>query len=196
MKAPTPEMDSETFLLLSTDESGCIPFPEGAHRKTAPLLQVFCWFVVPLFTLATPLQARLGESVARLEARYGAPVKFQNGSCTRDFQCTYHHGGMTIVVDFLDETSQCESYSNEDGSPFKPEETQALMSVNGRGGKWTLKEDKQTSKRWNLSSGDVVARQDDQNGHTFELRSSWWQNFLDQRPGKTKSEVADRLKDF
>lgn len=256
MKADAPEMDSETLLLLSTDESGRIPFPEGAHCEIAPFLQALCrlhqrgcieyrlsrgciacyltdegrkrksqaadkpaiefrlllprsivlrglagriglsLFVGTLLAMAAPLYARLGESPVRLEARYGAPVKYQNGSCTRDFQCTYHHGGMTIVVDFLDEKSQCESYSNEDGSALKSEEIQALMSINSRGGKWNLKEDSKNLKRWNLSSGDVVARQDDQNGHTFELRSSWWQHFLDQRPTKTNGEANERLKDF
>lgn len=256
MKAATPETNSETLLLLSTDESGRIPFPEGPYGEIASFLQALyrlhhrgcveyrlnrgclaCYlteegwrlraqvteepavefrfllprsfalsglagsiglsaFLIALLALTAPLHARLGESPARLEARYGAPVKFQNGSCTRNFQCTYHHSGMTIVVDFLDEKSQCETYSNEDGTPLKPEETQAIMEINGRGGKWSLKEDTKTAKRWNLSSGDAVAREEDQNGHSFEIRSSWWQNFLDQHLAKATSSVGERLKDF
>ncbi|EDY19246.1 hypothetical protein CfE428DRAFT_3423 [Chthoniobacter flavus Ellin428] len=208
-------MDNETLLLLSTDESERIPFPEGAYCEIASFLQALCrrrqpghalrscgggavlsFLVGMWFILAAPLQARLGESPERLEARYGSPAKFLNGICTRDFQCTYHHNGMTIVVNFLDEKSQSERYSNDDGAPLKPEEIQTLMGLNGRGGKWNLKEGPQDSKKWNLSSGDAVAMQDDKSGHSLEIRSSWWQRFLDQQPSKTKGEISERLKDF
>jgi hypothetical protein len=146
---------------------------------------------------AGPVQARLGESPNRMEARYGVPVKFENGVCARDFRCTYKHGGMIIMVDFLDEKSQCETYSNESGEALAPDDIKYLMEINRRGGKWAAKEDTKDRKRWMLNVNDAIAtEQKNQDGHKLEIRTSWWQHFVDGHPALSSAGVAERLKDF
>ena len=64
-------------------------------------------FLLMLAAACSPsAHARLGESAGRIEARYGAPVKVENGSRSRDFKCTYLHNGFTIAVQFLDDKSE------------------------------------------------------------------------------------------
>ncbi|MDR3404106.1 MAG: hypothetical protein P4L99_16535 [Chthoniobacter sp.] len=252
----TNETNSVIQLLLSSDDDGRIPFPEGNSRQIAAFLRALshlddsghiqrrlhhgyltCYLTdsgkdlkaqaiaaqnegdrcsclasglsqalgracllalaVGLFlSQATPLQARLGDSPARVEARYGAPVKFENGACSRDFQYTYQHDGFLIVVQFLDEKSQCECYSNENGDPLPADIIQRLMEVNGRGSKWSLKEDTESSKQWSLDSGDTFATEQKQNGHRLQIESSWWRHFTSRHLAVPTPKPDDRLKDF
>jgi hypothetical protein len=131
-----------------------------------------------------------------VEARYGPPVKFENGLCTRDFQCTYQHGGITIVVRYLDEKSQSESYSNENGDAIATEEIQRLLEINRRGGKWKLKEDGDSIKKWDLNSGEAMAVYQPNTGHLLEIKTVWWQHFVEQHKAAAATEANQRLKDF
>jgi hypothetical protein len=199
------ESAAEIQLLLSADDTGRVPFPEGRYREIAVFLEALgrldgkghiahrlhngflgcyltgsgmllrsrvmaarneegddhsegsmfhhpaCRVFLPVFLglvlwKATPVQARLGETPERVEARYGVPVKVENGMSARDFQCTYKHGGITIVVHFLDEKSQDECFANDNGDPIAADELQRLLEVNRRGGKWNLKEDNGSAK--------------------------------------------------
>ena len=169
-------------------------FPPARHRKLLP-------FILGLLLAgAVPLQARLGESPGRIEARYGAPVKVDNGIRTRDFQCTYKHGGMVIVVCFLDEKSQCEAYANEAGGPLTDAEIQRLLEINCRGGHWKRGTDKGSSKEWNLNSAEASAayRSGDDQSHPneLEIKTSWWDHYVTSHPGEPVGEVSERLKDF
>jgi len=151
---------------------------------------------VLLLSPATPLHARLGESTDRIQARYGAPVNCENGVCGRDFKFIYKHGGFIIVVYFLDEKSQYESYSNENGDPLAAEEIQSLMEINGRGGKWNLKKGTGSSKQWVSDSGDAFATEQHENGHSLEIKTSWWLHFVDRHPATARTGIKERLKDF
>jgi hypothetical protein len=154
-------------------------------------------FIVAFANLcAIPAQARLGESLSRIEARYGIPVQIENGTCARAFQCTYKHAGITIVVHFLDEKSQYESYSSDNGEPMDEAELQRLLEANRRGGKWTLKKDSGSSKQWDLNSGEVTATYQYKTSHLLEIRSSWWDRYCTEHPADAKGQLNDRLKDF
>jgi len=164
------------------------------HRKLLP-------FVLGLLLAgAIPLQARLGESPGRIEARYGAPVKIDNGIRTRDFQCTYKHSGIVIVVRFLDEKSQCESYASETGGPLTDAEIQRLLEVNCRGGHWKRETEQGSSKKWDLNSGEASAayRSGDDQSHPNELEitTSWWDHYVTGHPMESTDGVGERLKDF
>jgi hypothetical protein len=149
-----------------------------------------------LLLSASPLQARLGESPARVEARYGLPVKVENGVCARDFECTYQHGGITIVVHYLDEKSQFESYSNDSGDSIAADEIQRLLEINRRGGKWKLKDDSSSGKKWELNSGEAAASYPSQPGHSLEIKTIWWQHFAEEHPTEKVTKAIERLKDF
>jgi hypothetical protein len=249
------EAEAETQLLLSTDNNGRIPFPEGSSREVDYFLRAlsrldegghiehrlqngylscyltesgmllrsdaiasrgdashcsaprFQWdrspggksllaLTVLLLSVAVPLKARLGESPDRIEARYGAPLTCENGVGCRDFRHTYKHGGFVIVVCFLDEKSQCESYSNENGEPLAPEDIQTLLAINGRGGRWNLKKNTESSRQWVSDSADAFATEQHENGHSLEIKTSWWLHFIDGHPAIARTEVKERLKDF
>jgi hypothetical protein len=167
----------------------------GAHPST-PAALLWPTLLSVLFLSASPLQARLGESPIRVEARYGAPMKVENGVCARDFECTYRHGGMTIVVHYLDEKSQYESYSNESGDSIAADEIQRLLEINRRGGKWKLKDDTSSGKKWELNSGEATAVYEPQPGRALEIKTVWWQHFAEQHPTEKVTNAIERLKDF
>jgi len=152
--------------------------------------------MVLLLAAAAPLHARLGESPDRIQARYGAPIKVENGQYSRDFCFTYKHDGFIIVVCFLDDKSQCERYSNESGEPLADEEIQNLMEINVRGGRWNLKKGSAASKQWVSDSGDAFATERRENGHSLEIMTSWWQHFIDRHPSNARPGIKERLKDF
>ncbi|HEY3898335.1 MAG TPA: hypothetical protein VGM54_06965 [Chthoniobacter sp.] len=163
--------------------------PPTRQALLATIFGSLLWFPMPT-------QARLGETAERIEARYGVPVKVENGVSARDFQCTYKHGGLTIVVHYLDEKSQDECFANENGEAIATDDLQHLMEVNRRGGKWSLKEDNGSFKRWNLNSGEAIAVDDYKTGHWLEIKTIWWQHFVDQHSEEAQKGVSDRMKDF
>ena len=164
-----------------------------ARRMKVPLVA----FILVSANLCTvPLQARLGESPARLEARYGNPVHVENGMCGREFQCIYKHAGIAIVVRFLDDKSQYESYSSDNGVPMDAAEILRLLEVNRRGGNWKLKKDSGSSKQWDLNSGEVTATYQYKTNQLLEIKTSWWERYSAEHPSEAKDGVSDRLKDF
>jgi len=156
----------------------------------------FAFIVVSANLCAVPLQARLGESPARLEARYGSPVQVENGTCSREFECTYKHAGIAIVVHFLDEKSQYESYSSDNGVPMDAAEILRLLEVNRRGGNWKLTKDNGSSKQWDLNSGEATATYRYNTSQLLEIKTSWWDRYSAEHPTDAKNGVSDRLKDF
>jgi hypothetical protein len=47
-----------------------------------------------------------------------------------------------------------------------------------------------------LNSGDAVAIDDYKTGHWLEIKTIWWQHFVDQHPAESLGAVGERLKDF
>ncbi len=176
-------------------------FPRGGSPCSGTRLPTQAALLWPtllsvLLLSTSPLQARLGESPIRVEARYGAPVKVENGICARDFECTYRHGGITIVVHYLDEKSQFESYSNDSGDSIAGDEIQRLLEINRRGGNWKLKDDTSSGKKWELNSGEATAVYQPQPGHALEIKTIWWQHFAQEHPTEKITNTIERLKDF
>jgi hypothetical protein len=164
--------------------------PPRSTRATVALL-------LGLLLLHTaPARARLGESPDRVEARYGPPVKVENGVCSRDFERTYRHAGLTIVVHFLDEKSQCEVFANDSGEPLVTNEVQHLLDINRGGGKWTVKSDGGMLRRWRLNSGEAMASQDYNSGLWLQIETVWWEHFVGEHRAESPNTAAERLKDF
>src|SRR5579862_4624700 len=85
--------------------------------------------------LMTSALARIGETEAEIEARYGKsfPVEATNGLPTK----VYTFGGMLIRVVYLDGKSAVEHYSH-DGSndALSDNEISKILDANGGGKKW------------------------------------------------------------
>jgi hypothetical protein len=153
--------------------------------------------IIPTIALlgVSPLYARLGETPARIEARYGAPIKVENGKCSRDFKCSYAHGGFTITVQFLDDKSECEDYS-KDGNPISEAQIQKLLEVNRRGGKWNRPENSNSTRTWRSDSGVTASYGADAQHPALEVVTRWWREYVTNRPKDATVEASESLKDF
>lgn len=80
-----------------------------------------------------PSYARLGETEAQIEARYGKVISVKAGDTTRDTKNAYYHNGIYITVVFLDGKSSCEGYCK---AYLSSTEIQALLDVNSLGHTW------------------------------------------------------------
>jgi hypothetical protein len=96
--------------------------------------------------LAVPSFARIGETEAQIEKRYGAPQDTIKNSYGK--RCRYRFGGFYVFVDFEHGISQMEVYQKKDWSVITPTETVSLLSANSGGAKWTNPE---------LVDGDYIA---------------------------------------
>ena len=82
-------------------------------------------------------QANLGETERQITARYGEPVKIQNGYWERVF--TYHWEKYEVGVTFMDGKSQHEFYQHTDKkTPLTEQEVQLLLTHNSSGRPWHL----------------------------------------------------------
>lgn len=144
---------------------------------------------------AAPSYARLGETPARIEARYGVPTSFENGGSSRDYRCVYTHDGFTITVQFLDDKSVSESYLRE-SKPLTEDEVQRLLDINARGTRWSKEEKVKSLRRWHSNSGSIATCSADNNNGYFEIVAKWWQDFIAAHPEGPVGEGAKAVKDF
>jgi hypothetical protein len=93
------------------------------------MLAIFLLAILP-----GPLFARLGETEAQIEARYGQPseTNFLYGFRAEIFSIS----GMQIMVSFLDGKSAWEEYNKVDQSDLSDHEIDILMNANGQGKNW------------------------------------------------------------
>jgi hypothetical protein len=150
------------------------------------------------FVTAAVAHARLGEPSNRIEARYGAPTKIENGDSSRVYSCHYSHDGIEIVVDYLDDKSACEHYVKK-GAPFDDDEIQRLLEVNSRGSKWAKLEHKDGNAdltKWRLPSGIVATY--DKAQSSFDIVAHWWQDYcsLREKSHAKPDPKLEKLKDF
>jgi len=87
--------------------------------------------LLSLFLIVHHLQARLGETEAQIEIRYGKPYKVDPvGFSANDCGKWYSHDDVTIIVHYYNGVSHYEAYRKNDGEPFTPKEIELLLSVN------------------------------------------------------------------
>lgn len=83
----------------------------------------------------TSAQARVGETVPQVEARYGKPMKRERRE-TYGFSREYSYQGFRVLVGFREGVSFAESYRKIPPAPFLDAEISALLKQHGDGGKW------------------------------------------------------------
>jgi hypothetical protein len=74
--------------------------------------------------------ARIGETEAQIEKRYGKPTF--NSSSTR----SYFYKTLSIIVAFDNGVSGIETYEKHDGASMSAREIRQLLDANGDGTKW------------------------------------------------------------
>ena len=106
-----------------------------------------------LAMVASVAHARIGETEAQIEARYGKPLKTDG-----DFKA-YTANGFTIIVTFLDGRSEGEMFEKPDRAAFSENELAMLMTANGGGRKWTdaTPQFDFVRKMWRSADGNLTA---------------------------------------
>jgi hypothetical protein len=117
-------------------------------------MKLYQIFFIVVFLISTNVYARLYETQAQIKERYGTPTDDSPGKNNErsEIYC-YKHGGLIIIVFFLDGKSQNEGYvkpttDNVTAADFTSDEIQSLLDANSLGKTWTLNK----SGGWTLGS--------------------------------------------
>ena len=83
--------------------------------------------------------ARLGETVAELEARYGKPLGTQKPTLAAfERRIVYSFRGMKIAVEFIGGKAATESYKSDTKDPLSKADFEAALEVNKGTSSWEL----------------------------------------------------------
>jgi len=92
-------------------------------------------FVILCAICASSAFARIGETEAQIEARYGKPVVTFSKGKERPRK-GYLSAGFRITVSYLDGVSASEIYQKPDQSKLSQTEIDTLLAANSGGGTW------------------------------------------------------------
>src|SRR3954466_15185572 len=84
------------------------------------------------FTFLVPASARIGETVAQITERYGAPVDRKVGAIS---SLTYSVDGWMVTCDFVNGVCARASYAKP--GEWTPETFEKLLTTNGELSRWT-----------------------------------------------------------
>lgn len=125
--------------------------PYKAMKNTLFITLLASFFIIhPTHSIA-----RVGETVAEIEVRYGKPI--ESGTVTSGAEGKrYHFEGMEIVVFFADGTSGMEIYLKTSGE-FSENEAQIILKANGGAKAWDPYHEAGTHEAWWLEDGSLMA---------------------------------------
>jgi hypothetical protein len=94
--------------------------------------------ILAIAMLSTSVSARLWETKAELDKRYGKPENNEKNEYGDNF--TYRFGEFWVDVTLLEGKSQSELYSRRDGQALMPDQINTILSLNALGNEWRLSE--------------------------------------------------------
>lgn len=103
------------------------------------------------------LRANLGETETAIHKRYGAQTGPGYSDTNRDITESFKYKDYVVGVKLLDGTSQRETFTKKDKSPFTDKELEALLEANAGGVKWVMVDDNKDVKIWVQESRTVFA---------------------------------------
>jgi hypothetical protein len=115
--------------------------------------------LVAFFTVLSSAQARLGETPAQCQQRYGAPVKVDREGNTMCFM----KGGFFIIVEFFNGRAETIMFRKVEqnvlgmGEKLTDNEIESLLAANGNGKKWKTLEIMSMDDNWITEDGDFIA---------------------------------------
>jgi len=107
-------------------------------------------FILIGLCLAAPvlLLAELGQNELQVAETYGQPVSEQKKSDTL-VERQYGFNGLSVVVTFLNGTSQCETFKKPDNAPLTEEQVEKILAANGNHLEWTAEgTTKPNARKW------------------------------------------------
>jgi hypothetical protein len=146
----------DTFFKRNSNEDS---FSQTTTMKTFRLPALLCFV---LFSIIGPtVQARIGETVAQIEARYGKSVgEFSSKVGGRHF-LKYRFKSCDVDVLFQDGLSVWESFEaneNDEKSPVPDEIFDKVLEVNGGKDKFAIvKRGPDGSVEWLRKDGEIIA---------------------------------------
>lgn len=161
----------------------------------APFRPVKYLFPLLFVLVAAPCQARLGETRAQTDARYGKGRDLEKGITDRFLIGKYFDGNYRITITFLDGKSASEVYARKDGNDLTGDEIQKILDANSLGSEWSRVMYPDTDKnpaeqiqgiRWLLMNGMASARYIywDLSIETTEYTKEYLKAIKQPRPGK------------
>jgi hypothetical protein len=132
--------------------------------------------------------ARIGETEAQIEARYGKPLVHDTpAGSLRTFG--YRKGAMQIGVFFLEGKSAAELYSNLDKSTLSETEISTVLDANSFDGKWVKSP---SVPMWKLDPAGFVAMLGPR-GQTLMICTK---AYIEADAAEKKKAERERLKGF
>jgi hypothetical protein len=152
------------------------------------LLLLFC------FVLSITSVARIGETPEQLEKRYGAPSKMARDDRPGMTVGSYSHGGVSILVSFVNGISSAEYYRKENGGKFSDHEIEVILEANRQTSAWKQTQSEPGGRNWVLADGSVQALYTEVIAPpTLGVVSSSYIKFVNEH---NRKEESDKLKDF
>ena len=109
---------------------------------------------VLLLGLASHLHARIGETEAQLEARFGKPIMETEGTIAKRAS-VYVFGPFTVIIEMDDEgKSAAEVYARKQGAELSEAEAGAIMRDQGQEKKWEI-QPVQNRRFWRTEDGSL-----------------------------------------
>ncbi len=103
---------------------------KASEARAAPIT------ILLILLSVAPIYARIGETEAQIQKRYGKCLKVIGDSSVQRAMI-YTANGYLILVVYLDGTSESEVFRKENGAPFSSDEVRLLLQNNSGGKTWT-----------------------------------------------------------
>jgi len=137
--------------------------------------------------------ARIGETDAQIEARYGSPLASGQGYTSTHVIRSYQYHDYSIQVDFLDGKSASELFHTTGGRSFSEAEAQTILAANAVLDAWQKEEENSAYSSilaWKVPGvwPGLEAVCDIQAG-TFLVEASWWPQWV----ANAKADAAKGL---
>jgi hypothetical protein len=104
------------------------------------------------------VDARLGESQAEIEKRYGPPFRKLKFQKPIEKRFSYRFSGYAIEVSFIEDRSVLELIERDDRGFFADDEVAAFLRANEVGLSWRREESENTERVYRRADGKAVAR--------------------------------------
>ena len=150
-------------------------------------MKLFLPVVILCALWLSPVSARIGETEAQIETRYGKKITAMDLAYGRSW--VYGHAGMVIVVTYREGLTALEMYSKQDKTAFTDTEIGVFMKANG-GDRFVWMEEESNDRgviRWRRAGPGMIMTYPRDRRSLFLCTEQIWK--------ETGQKVIDREKE-